>query len=156
MKKIICILSVVLMTQTACDLQPKIMSLPDSVGDFISARYPALLADPNTHPEIYNSAATDYDLYASPDLYGGETSDDYVIYASVDDYIVPPQVDSGAEIVADAATDDYLVVPMYGGTGVDIAKNDNMSYNNGIAPKVSIVRIILDMLEDTKVFGYEK
>ncbi len=121
MKKIICILSVVLMTQTACDLQPKIMSLPDSVGDFISARYPALLADPNTHPEIYNSAATDYGLYASPELYGGETSDDYVIYASVDDYIIPQQdssVDSGGEIMYgqyyQETKDDYLVVPEYG------------------------------------------
>ena len=121
MKKIICILSVVLMTQTACDLQPKIMSLPDSVGDFISARYPALLADPNTHPEIYNSAATDYGLYASPELYGGETSDDYVIYASVDDYVAPSQdssVDSGGEIMYGQyyqdTKDDYLVVPEYG------------------------------------------
>lgn len=109
------------MTQTACDLQPKIMSLPDSVGDFISARYPALLADPNTHPEIYNSAATDYGLYASPELYGGETSDDYVIYASVDDYIIPQQdssVDSGGEIMYgqyyQETKDDYLVVPEYG------------------------------------------
>lgn len=109
------------MTQTACDLQPKIMSLPDSVGDFISARYPALLADPNTHPEIYNSAATDYGLYASPELYGGETSDDYVIYASVDDYVAPSQdssVDSGGEIMYGQyyqdTKDDYLVVPEYG------------------------------------------
>ena len=109
------------MTQTACDLQPKIMSLPDSVGDFISARYPALLADPNTHPEIYNSAATDYGLYASPELYGGETSDDYVIYASVDDYVIPSQdssVDSGGEIMYGQyyqdTKDDYLVVPEYG------------------------------------------
>ena len=76
-----------------CDLQPKILSLPDSVGDFISQRYPALLADPNAQPEIYASAATDYDIYASPDLYGSDVSsyDDYVMYASVDDYIVPPQ-----------------------------------------------------------------
>ncbi|MBR2286389.1 MAG: peptidoglycan DD-metalloendopeptidase family protein [Alphaproteobacteria bacterium] len=74
-----------------CDLQPKITALPDTVGDFISARYPALLADPNTQPEIYNSAATDYGVYAAPELYGtGVTTDDYVLYASVDDYIVPP------------------------------------------------------------------
>ena len=59
-----------------CDLQPKIMSLPDSVGEFISARYPALLADPETQPEIYNSAAIDYGVYASPQLYGSvETAD---------------------------------------------------------------------------------
>lgn len=121
----------------ACDLQPKIMSLPDSVGEFISARYPALLADPNTNPEIYNSAATDYGVYASPELYGSfNASDDYVMYASVDDYIVPPQtddasVDTGAEIVVAqsdvkpesqpdpqvAQSTDYLLVPMYGGAG---------------------------------------
>lgn len=135
-----------------CDLQPKIMSLPDSVGDFISVRYPALLADPDAQPEIYNSAATDYGVYASPELYGSVESDDYIMYASVDDYIVPPQpqattsnsvavqdadtvtfsqtyyadADSGAPIVnapaadADApvlvAGEEYLRVPMYGGT----------------------------------------
>ncbi|MBR5566520.1 MAG: hypothetical protein IKW09_00235, partial [Alphaproteobacteria bacterium] len=60
MKKVIWIFAVVVFTQTACDLQPKILSLPDSVGEFISDRYPALLADPNVSPEIYNSAATDY------------------------------------------------------------------------------------------------
>lgn len=82
----------------ACDLQPKIMSLPDSVGDFISARYPALLADPTTQPEIYNSAATDYGVYASPELYGTESNanSDYVLYASVNDYIVPPSADDGS------------------------------------------------------------
>ncbi|MBQ8729321.1 MAG: LysM peptidoglycan-binding domain-containing protein, partial [Alphaproteobacteria bacterium] len=134
----------VVFTQTACDLQPKILSLPDSVGEFISDRYPALLADPNVNPEIYNSAATDYGVYASPDLYGTDSSSDYVMYASVDDYIVPPQLndvavvdaDSGAEIIAsqnvdaDATSDvaqsvqgvapstDYLLVPMYGGQAV--------------------------------------
>ena len=75
----------------ACDLQPKITALPDTVGEFITARYPALLADPTTQPEIYNSAATDYGVYAAPELYGtGVTTDDYVLYSSVDDYIVPP------------------------------------------------------------------
>lgn len=78
----------------ACDLQPKIMSLPDSVGDFISQRYPALLADPTSQPEIYNSAATDYGVYASPQLYGTADNTDYVLYASVNDYIVPPGSDS--------------------------------------------------------------
>lgn len=110
-----------------CDLQPKIVSLPDSVGAFISQRYPALLADPEAEPEIYNSAAIDYGVYASPDLYGSESNQDYVLYASVDDYIVPPQenqnmygkipVDTGQDIIiADAdkthqEKDDYLVVP---------------------------------------------
>ena len=121
-----------------CDLQPKILSLPDSVGDFISQRYPALLADPNAQPEIYASAATDYDIYASPDLYGSDVSsyDDYVMYASVDDYIVPPQSEERQPeiteennqkseqvvIVAEYQSpddkldnqDDYLQVPMYG------------------------------------------
>jgi len=125
MKKIIWILAGVLLSQTACDLQPKIQSLPDSVGDFISARYPALLADPNVNPEIYNSAVTDYGVYASPDLYGHDETADYVTYASIDDYIIPPQtniseygtppVDAGAEIVkkqdTDVVADDYLHVP---------------------------------------------
>lgn len=122
------------MAVAACDLQPKIVSFPDSVGDFISARYPALLADPETQPEIYNSAATDYGVYASPNLYGSVGATDYVEYASVDDYIVPPakegaemygavpvyaSVDYGAPIVSEEVTDsdsEYLYVPMYGGT----------------------------------------
>ena len=101
MKKIICIFAgVFVLGLTACDLQPKIMALPDTVGDFISARYPALLADPDAQPEIYNSAATDYGTYAAPELYGnGAVANDYVLYASVDDYIVPPQPES--EKVAD-------------------------------------------------------
>ena len=126
----------VLCTQSACDLQPKIVSLPDSVGEFISARYPALLADPNTNPEIYNSAATDYGVYASPELYGSDASvinDDYVMYASVDDYVVPPQIENvdvtgdvtevdTIETVSDdnkMQTDDVLSVPVYGGGFVE-------------------------------------
>lgn len=133
MKKFVWIFVGVLFTQTACDLQPKISSLPDSVGDFISDRYPALLADPYAQPEIYNSAVTDYGVYASPELYGTETTDDYVMYASVDDYIVPPQdeeqsVDTGEEILATQGTetvvptDDYLVVPMYGNENVHVSE----------------------------------
>ena len=123
---------------TACDLQPKIVSLPDTVGEFISSRYPALLADPETQPEIYNAASTDYGVYASPTLYGSVDDAEYVEYASVDDYIVPPSatstsvasmygdvpsqtsVTAGEPIVdtqtavADAGA-DYLRVPMYGG-----------------------------------------
>ena len=130
MKKIVLIFIGVLFTQTACDLQPKISSLPDSVGDFISDRYPALLADPYAQPEIYNSAVTDYGVYASPELYGTDTSDEYLMYASVNDYIIPPQdeaVDSGSEIVAIETQkvaeqeDDYLVVPMYGNENVKVS-----------------------------------
>ncbi len=81
----------------SCDLQPKITALPDTVGDFISARYPAMLADPNTEPEIYNSAVSDYGVYASPELYGSGAMDDYVNYAAVDDYILKPEPESVAD-----------------------------------------------------------
>ena len=92
MKKIASSLLIAGIVLSACDLQPKIVALPDTVGEFITARYPALLADPTTQPEIYNSAATDYGVYAAPELYGtGVTTDDYVLYSSVDDYIVPPE-----------------------------------------------------------------
>lgn len=81
----------------SCDLQPKITALPDTVGDFISARYPAMLADPDTEPEIYNSAVSDYGVYASPELYGSGAMDDYVNYAAVDDYILKPEPESVAD-----------------------------------------------------------
>ena len=133
MKKIsLYFISVITLAFAACDLQPKILSLPDTVGEFIASRYPALLADPETQPEIYNAASTDYGVYASPTLYGSVDNADYVEYASVDDYIVPPSsgvsmygdvptqtaVDSGAPIVSGRtaiADADYLRVPMYGG-----------------------------------------
>jgi LysM repeat protein len=109
-----------LLVLSACDLQPKITSMPDSIGEFISTRYPALLADPITESDVYNSAATDYGVYASPDLYGAPGAEDYILYASVDDYKLPasvPQssvsVDTGAPITV-ASVDDYLIVPMYG------------------------------------------
>lgn len=133
MKKIGLIFTAVLsgVVVAACDLQPKILSFPDTVGEFISARYPALLADPETQPEIYNSAASDYGVYAAPTLYGSVENTDYVEYASVDDYIVPPSVtalygdvstgvDVGESVVATADTQkyEYLTVPMYGGETV--------------------------------------
>ena len=126
-----CFLGLLALGGVACDLQPKILSLPDTVGEFISQRYPALLADPEIQPEIYNSAAIDYGVYASPNLYGSVDNAEYVEYASVDDYIVPPAdgavyggdasgADVGAPIVADGSVygggqDEYLRVPMYGG-----------------------------------------
>lgn len=79
----------------SCDLQPKITALPDTVGEFISERYPAMLADPDMEPEIYNSAVSDYGMYASPELYGSVGMDDYVNYAAVDDYVLKPE--SGVE-----------------------------------------------------------
>lgn len=75
----------------SCDLQPKIVALPDTVGEFISSRYPTLLADPKTEPEIYNSAVSDYGVYASPDLYGTGAVDEYINYSAVDDYVLPEQ-----------------------------------------------------------------
>lgn len=117
----------VLFVLAACDLRPKIVSLPDSVGDFISARYPALLADPNVEPEIYNSAVSDYGMYASPQMYGTYENQDYVMYASVDDYVIPTQdnlnADTGDEIIISQKqenTDQYLIIPMYGGQSRDI------------------------------------
>ena len=97
----------------ACDLQPKIASIPDNIGMFIQDRYPALLADPYSQPEIYNSAVTDYGVYASPELYGSANVDDYVLYASVDDYVLKPEISDEQKI-----QDDYIVVPMYGGDTV--------------------------------------
>ncbi len=97
---------------SACDLQPKIASIPDSIGMFIEDRYPALLADPDTQPEIYNSAVTDYGVYASPELYGSAKVDDYVLYASVDDYVLVPEKEKRIENKTEQY-DDYLVVPMY-------------------------------------------
>ena len=143
MKKIWGFLPVIVAALVAgCDLQPRIVSLPDSVGEFISDRYPALLADPVAQPEIYNSAATDYGVYASPELYGSVKTDDYILYSDINDYMLPteapvqtenaattPEVEAPVRIVAqyqspdqtpaqsesDAGADDYLVIPMYGG-----------------------------------------
>ena len=115
----------------ACDLQPKIASIPDDIGMFIEDRYPALLADPEVQPEIYNSAVTDYGVYASPELYGSSSMEDYVLYASVDDYVLVPETpeevpetpaeQQKAEIKPepDSETEtDYLIVPLYGGNTV--------------------------------------
>ena len=98
----------------ACDLQPKIASIPDSIGMFIQDRYPALLADPDTQPEIYNSAVTDYGVYASPELYGSYNANDYVLYASVDDYVSVPSDDETTKQES-LKKDDYIIVPVYGG-----------------------------------------
>lgn len=146
-----------------CDLQPKIVSLPDTVGEFITARYPALLADPNTQPEIYNSAASDYGVYASPELYGSVGTDDYVMYASVDDYIVPPQGGPddvsaaalyGEPVIADnvatapasdieIATDDYLNVPEYHAPDVANAADAAPATENATAQPNTTTRVKL-------------
>ncbi|MBD5400351.1 peptidoglycan DD-metalloendopeptidase family protein [bacterium] len=107
----------------ACDLQPKIVSIPDSVGDFISDRYPALLADPETQPEIYNSAASDYGMYASPELYGSVETDDYILYSDINDYMFPAQPASAAASAYDDKADaDAVIVAEYQAPA--IAKSD--------------------------------
>ena len=128
MKKFRVFLLLSILGIAACDLQPKITALPDTVGEFITSRYPTLLADPKSEPEIYNSAATDYGVYASPELYGTSAgADDYVLYSSVDDYIVPPQpveesldaesddvdqaTDDIDDVEEDFSSDDVLIVP---------------------------------------------
>jgi len=98
----------------ACDLKPHITSIPDNIGEFISTRYPALLADPDKEPEIYNSAVTDYGVYASPELYGSDK--DYLVYANVDDYKFTPAEENKVETKSEQSqvqADDYLVVPKY-------------------------------------------
>ena len=122
----------------ACDLQPKIVSIPDNIGMFIETRYPALLADPQNQPEIYNSAVTDYGVYASPELYGSSNIDDYVLYASVDDYVLVPEEEvitvekteikaekyeeepegEDEDFIEQEIMSEYLIVPVYGGNTV--------------------------------------
>lgn len=102
----ICLVIFGLVFFAACDLQPKITSIPDTVGDFISSRYPALLADPNTESDIYNSAARDYGVYASPELYGSVDMGDYVNYAGVDDYSLP---DDDTETTEEDSENDTTV-----------------------------------------------
>ena len=105
----ICLVIFGLVFFAACDLQPKITSIPDTVGDFISSRYPALLADPKTESDIYNSAARDYGVYASPELYGSVDMGDYVNYAGVNDYSLPDDdTETTAEIADNTPSDDNV------------------------------------------------
>ncbi len=97
-----------------CDLQPKIVALPETISDFISSRYPAMLADPVTQPEIYNSAAADYGMYSSPDLYGSPNIDDYVQYESPADYVLKDMSKKTTAVAvrsAEPLPQDYLSVP---------------------------------------------
>ncbi len=114
-----------------CDLQPKISSIPDSIGVFIENRFPALLADPETQPEIYNSAVTDYGVYSSPELYGSSNVDDYVMYSNVDDYVLKPEqnmtpvpVVDNKQIDDQKHVDDYIVVPVYSRFSESEAKSE--------------------------------
>ena len=142
----------------SCDLQPKITSIPDSIGDFISARYPAMLADPDSEPEIYNSAVSDYGVYASPELYGSVGMDEYVNYAGIDDYILKPEhaepdatVDSNEEIydtvqVSDddksevAGTESEEVPVVYDVLDVPEYENGELNVPEYVRPGTIVVR----------------
>ena len=118
MKKITSIFLIgILLFLAGCDLHPKIISLPDSVGEFISERYPALLADPNTQPEIYNSAVSDYGVYKSSNINESYNTNTNVMYGNIDDSVMPEQ---------EKKSDNYLVVPMYGGV---FEENTNITTN---------------------------
>ncbi|MBR4506987.1 MAG: peptidoglycan DD-metalloendopeptidase family protein [Alphaproteobacteria bacterium] len=109
MKKFYAVLILLVAILAGCDLQPRIASIPDSIGDFITERYPTLLAEPDS--EIYKTAVADYGVYASPTVYGdGDvTAEDYVLYSSADDYMMPAQdthVDSADVGMPDIQDDD--------------------------------------------------
>lgn len=114
MKKLLCVFACVISVgMTGCDLQPKIASIPDNVGDFISTRYPTLLAEPDS--EIYETAVADYGVYASPAVYGNGdiTGDDYVLYSSTDDYMMPAQdtyIDENDVGMPDVDDTEYVAV----------------------------------------------
>ena len=98
---------------TGCDLQPQIAAIPDNVGDFISERYPTLLADPDS--EIYQTAVSDYGVYSSATEYGNGDVDDYVLYSPADDYTMPAQdtyvAPHDAGMPADEDANDYGYEP---------------------------------------------
>ena len=157
----------------ACDLQPKIASIPDSIGMFIEDRYPTLLADPEGQPEIYNSAVTDYGVYASPELYGSSKMEDYVLYASVDDYVLVPKVDvinvektdseTKIETKIDEETEqefedseimsEYLIVPVYGGNTVldEIAEEEQVNSEETKTPKPKVEEVAKSEIKSEEI-----
>ena len=144
MKKLLCVFvcgfSVVM---TGCDLQPKIASIPDNVGDFISTRYPTLLAEPDS--EIYETAVADYGVYASPAVYGNGDiiGDDYVLYSSTDDYMMPAQdtyIDENDVGMPDVDDDESDVVMASESSGEN--KNDAKS-EYGFAPDDDVDDLII-------------
>lgn len=144
MKKLLCVFACVIsVIMTGCDLQPKIASIPDNVGDFISTRYPTLLAEPDS--EIYETAVADYGVYASPAVYGNGdiTGDDYVLYSSTDDYMMPAQdtyVDENDVGMPDVDDDESDVV--MASESSDENKNDAKS-EYGFAPDDDVDDLII-------------
>lgn len=131
-----------------CDLQPKIASIPDDVGEFISNRYPTLLAEPDS--EIYKTAVADYGVYASATEYGNGdvTGEDYVLYSPADDYMMPaqdtdvPDADAGVpepdeeeteaepeSYTPDTDVDDLKIPDYVGGKPVDEPKPEKTEPN---------------------------
>jgi murein DD-endopeptidase MepM/ murein hydrolase activator NlpD len=122
-----------------CDLQPKIASIPDSVGDFISERYPTLLAEPDS--EIYKTAVADYGVYASPTVYGNGdvTGEDYVLYSSADDYMMPAQD-------TEVASDDVGMPSETENDEEEVVtedKNDDEEESDGYAPDTDVDDLII-------------
>ncbi|MBP5794666.1 MAG: LysM peptidoglycan-binding domain-containing protein, partial [Alphaproteobacteria bacterium] len=121
---------------SACDLQPRIASIPDDVGDFISSRYPTLLAEPDS--EIYKTAVADYGMYASASDYGnGDITDaDYVLYSPADDYMMPAQDTDVDAADAGMPTDDVPndVVAQ----SVSMQPAENVADEYGFAPDDNI------------------
>ena len=111
MKKFFGVLILSVLIVTGCDLQPRIASIPDSVGEFISERYPTLLAEPDS--DIYKTAVADYGVYASPTVYGdGDVmAQDYVLYSPVDDYMMPAQETDVDDADAGMPDDDSGYAP---------------------------------------------
>ena len=144
MKKLLCVFVCVFsVVMTGCDLQPKIASIPDNVGDFISTRYPTLLAEPDS--EIYETAVADYGVYASPAVYGNGdiTGDDYVLYSSTDDYMMPAQdtyIDENDVGMPDVDGDESDVVMASESSGEN--KNDAKS-EYGFAPDDDVDDLII-------------
>lgn len=144
MKKLLCVfVCVISVGMTGCDLQPKIASIPDNVGDFISTRYPTLLAEPDS--EIYETAVADYGVYASPAVYGNGdiTGDDYVLYSSTDDYMMPAQdtyIDENDVGMPDVDDDESDVVMASESSGEN--KNDAKS-EYGFAPDDDVDDLII-------------
>ena len=132
-----------------CDLQPKIASIPDSIGDFISERYPTLLAEPDS--EIYQTAVADYGVYASPTVYGdGDVmAQDYVLYSPMDDYMLPNQdtnteSEEDDEDIEDTDTED------------DVEEDNNDEEESGYAPDTDVEDLVIPDYVNEKPVAEEK
>ncbi|MDR2770238.1 MAG: M23 family metallopeptidase [Rickettsiales bacterium] len=99
----------------ACDLRQKIVDFPESIGDFIAMRYPALLAKPDT--EIYEYASvldygtppeSDAKLYGATPNQGAGSIGDYMLYADSGDYVMAKQ--SAIQTISDVSKDYGMLI----------------------------------------------